>query len=219
MVIQLHTSFIPKRPQVLAPESGAARKPANLYAISALVLFLLSAALSGAVFAYRVYLVRAISAMDLSLAAARKSFEPEFINEASRLHARIEAAKQLFAQHRAPSLIFDLLEKKTLESVRFRDFSFDARTQNAALLSLTGEAQSFNAVALQSDVFGADPIFQNPVFSNFALNERGNVVFNFRTSLDLDRILYRETLVGAAAKDNEPFSGENGEEEFLEGGE
>lgn len=211
MVIQLHTSFIPKKPQIPLPEGAAGRSTVNLFALFALIVFLLTAALSGSVYFYRVYLIRAIQGMDATLAAARKSFEPEFINEASRLHARIEATKELFALHRAPSLVFDTLEKKTLQSVRFKDFSFDARNERTMTLSLTGEAQSFNAVALQSDVFGADSLFQNPVFSNFALNDRGDVIFNFKATLDPKLLRYRETVaVSETGGENVSPSGDEG---------
>lgn len=204
MVIQLQTSFIPKKPQALssgAPVPGG--KSVNLFAVIALVIFLLTAALAAGVFFYRGYLIQHITQMDAKLAAAKKSLEPEFINEASRLHSRIEAAKELFALHSAPSLLFDLLEKKTLESVRFRDFSFDARNEREMTLSMTGEAKSFNAVALQSDVFGAEPQFVDPVFSNFNLNERGDVVFNFKATVDPKLLRYSETVIASTPAENE----------------
>lgn len=215
MVIQLQTSFIQKKPQGLssgAPLRGG--KSVNLFAAVAIVIFLLTAALAAGVFFYRAHLIRTIAASDAKLAAAKKSLEPEFINEASRLHSRIEAVKELFALHYAPSALFDLLEKKTLESVRFRNFSLDARNDRAVTLSMTGEAKSFNAVALQSDVFGAEPQFVDPVFSNFNLNERGDVVFNFKTTLDSARLRYRETVIANAPAESESFGEEDAGEPF-----
>lgn len=203
MVIQLQTSFIPRKPSTFAGGAPEARRPAYLFFVSALVVFLLSAVLSLGVFLYRAYLVRAVSAMDTTLAAARKSFEPEFIDEAARLSSRIEAVKKLFALHRAPSLIFEMLEKKTLEAVRWRDFSLEAAEGGAATLSLTGEAKSFNAVALQSDVFGAEPLFQDPVFSNFTLSEKGNVVFDFKTGVNDALLRYRETVIASESLEDE----------------
>lgn len=204
MVIQLQTSFIPKRPQVLssaAPPLGG--KSMNLFAIIAVVIFLLTVILAAGVFFYRGHLIRTIAGLDAKLAAAKKSLEPEFINEASRLYSRIEATKELFALHTAPSSLFNILEKKTLESVRFRDFSFDAHTEQEMTLSMTGEAKSFNAVALQSDVFGAEPAFLNPVFSNFNLNEQGDVVFNFKAAFDPARLRYRETVIASQPTESE----------------
>ena len=61
---------------------------------------------------------------------------------------------------------------------------------------MMGEAKSFNAVALQSDVFGGERSFQDPIFSNFTLNENGNVIFKFSTSVEPELLRYLETLVG-----------------------
>ncbi|HBV01431.1 MAG TPA: hypothetical protein DEF00_03510 [Candidatus Taylorbacteria bacterium] len=61
---------------------------------------------------------------------------------------------------------------------------------------MTGQAKSFNSVALQSDVFGTERSFKDPIFSNFSLNERGDVIFNFQTTVDPKLLLYRETILG-----------------------
>lgn len=202
MVIQLQTSFIPKKPPVMAGTApGAGGRSFNVLGIVAGSVFSLAVVLSGTVFFYKAHLVRSISAMDAELAKARKSFEPEFIEEASRLNARIVAARELLNNHRALSPLFDTLEKKTLQAVRFQDFSFNALDNREATLSMTGQARSFNAVALQSDVFGAERAFRDPVFSNFTLNERGDVVFNFKTTVDAALLRYRETVLGSQTEE------------------
>ena len=216
MPLQLQTSFIPKKaPAAASP--GAALRRFNLFALVSLVLFLIAAALSGAVFFYQRHLARSIAALNAELVAARKSFEPEFIEEAARLNARIEAAKELLAAHRALSPFFDLLEKKTLESVRFRDFAFDARNLGAITVSMTGEAKSFNAVALQSDLFGSSREWKDQTFSNFQLSERGEVIFNFRTVVDPALLSYRELVLATpSATDAEESAGAADSSEFGE---
>jgi len=215
MVIQLQTSFMSKKPPVMAPTApGAGRRAFNVLALASISVFSIVAALSITVFLYHAHLVRAISDMDTELIKARKSFEPEFIEEASRLNARIEAARGLVNNHRALSPLFGILEKKTLESVRFQDFSFNAADGKDATLTMTGQAKSFNAVALQSDVFGSERAFKDPVFSNFALSERGDIVFNFKTSLDSALLRYRETVLGSAA--GEESTDESEEDTSLE---
>ncbi len=206
MVIQLHTPFFRREPPVSAPSPvgrGASRREgANPFTVIALVVFLAVAALSAGVFLYRGFLIRDIRAMDAQLAAARKSFEPEFVGAAARLDTRLRAAGQALSRHLALSLLFDLLERRTLETVRFRDFSFEAKDEKSFTLALSGEAKSFNAVALQSDVFGGEKRFTNPVFSNFTLSERGNVLFQFKTGVDPGLIAYR-----AADSESAPATG------------
>ena len=203
MVIQFKTSFTPPKTPIVSREGPhASWGGVNLFSIIAFVTFFLTGALAAGVFFYKSYLVRAIVTMDASLAEAKKSFEPEFIEEAARLHARIAAGKELLNQHRALSPLFDILEKKTLENVRFQDLHFTAEQEKDILLSMTGEARSFNAVALQSDVFGTEPSFTNPVFSNFNLNDSGDVVFDFSTTVDVELLRYREMVLGDRESDN-----------------
>ncbi len=182
----------------LSPRGLSFGRTVNLFAVVGIIIFLITAGLAASVFIYRNFLISDIKRMDTELAAAKKSFEPEFVDEAARLGNRIESIKSILASHRALSPVFDILEKKTLESVRFADFTFDAKGKEA-LLSMSGQAKSFNAVALQSDVFGGERYFKNPVFSNFSLNDKGDVTFNFQTMIDPQLLLYRESVLGGSA--------------------
>lgn len=192
MAIQLHPSFLRREKSALFSRGGA-RSGLSPFAFISLVVFTATVALAAGVFVYRGFLIRDILAKDAQLTAARKSFEPEFVEAAARFDARIEAASRALSRHLAPSLLFAFLERRTLEAVRFTDFSFDAGSGQGATLSLSGEAKSFNAVALQSDVFGEEKHFINPVFSNFALSDRGNVLFQFKAEVDSVLVAYRET--------------------------
>lgn len=196
-MIQLQTSFIPKKaPIPVSPSSGTSGRGINVLSVLALFIFFAVIGLAVFVFFYKSHLIQTIAGLDASLVQAKKSFDPEFIAEASRLNARIEGARQLLNTHRALSPLFDILEKKTLAQVRFQDFNFNALGEREITIAMTGQAKSFNAVALQSDVFGTEPSFKDPVFSNFALNEQGDVIFNFKTVIDSKLLLYRETLLG-----------------------
>lgn len=168
----------------------------NLLTVIALVVFSVMVGSALWIYFYKSYLIRTIGDMDLAVAEAKKSFEPEFIEEAARLNARIKGAQKLLDTHTALSPLFDLLEKKTLEDMRFQDFSFSSADGQGSRISMTGQGKSFNTVALQSDVFGEEPSFKDPVFSNFTLNENGDVVFDFTTSLEPSLLMYRESVLG-----------------------
>ncbi len=202
MVVQFQTSFAPKKAPAYAPivrRTGG--HSVNIFAIISIIVFIITVGLAVTVFFYKSHLVSAIGEMDVSLAAARKSFEPEFIAEASRLNARIEAARALLGTHLAVSPFFDILEKKTLENVRFTEFSFSV-VGKMMQVSMTGQAKSFNSVALQSDVFGAEHAFVDPVFGNFTLDDEGNVIFSFEAKIDPDLLLYGEGVVKGKASDD-----------------
>ncbi len=197
MVIQIQTSFTPKKGPGTGPVgSRTLPRGINFFAGIAIVVFSIMAGLSGFVFFYKAHLMNVISGMDVELAKAKKSFEPAFIEEASRLNMRISGAQELLNSHQAISPLFDILEKKTLESMRFQDFNFSAPDGKSATLTMTGQAKSFNSVALQSDVFGTEKAFKDPIFSNFNLNDEGDVIFNFQTSIDPALLRYRETVLG-----------------------
>ncbi len=196
MVIQLQTSFIPKKTSsALSPSPGIGGRSINVFGILALIVFFITVGLAVFVFFYKSHLITSINEMDAALALAKKSFEPEFIATASRLNSRIEAARELLSRHRSLSPLFTILEKKTLEQVRFQDFHFTAEGGREVAINMRGQAKSFNAVALQSDVFGTEPSFKDPMFSNFSLDERGDVTFDFKTTVDPKLLLYSESLL------------------------
>jgi len=198
MVVQFQTSFAGRRSPVTASGLSGSRTVQVLEIIS-VILFSATVLLAGGVYLYRGYLLRSIETMNAQLVEARKSFEPEFVETASRLNSRIESGKTLLSLHVGISPIFDLLEKKTLEDVRFIDFAFRGFTERDMSVAMTGQAKSFNAVALQSDIFGAERYFKDPVFSNFTLNEKGEVIFNFKAAVTPEFLRYRENLLSATS--------------------
>lgn len=209
MIFQPQPLFIPKKtPAILSPTQRVGGRNVNLFAILAFLVFFATAGFGAFVFFYKSALVKTITDMDASLVLARKSFDPEFIAEASRLNARIEGAERLLANHRALSPLFDILEGKTLESVRFRDFNFNALGEKEIVVGMAGQAKSFNAVALQSDVFGEERSFKDQIFSNFSLDEQGDVTFNFKTTVDAKLLLYRETLLTSLDPETKDAAGE-----------
>ncbi len=193
MPVQFQTALAPKKAPIMTGSATLGGRRFNLFSILALALFGIVGVASLAVFFYHGFLVQQIGTLDAQLAAARKSFEPEFIDTAVRLSKRIGASKELVAAHRALSPLFDVLEKKTLETVRFQNLVFDASTPKPTL-TLTGEGKNFNSVALQSDIFGNEKRFVNPVFSNFSLSENGTILFNFKTELAPELLNYGENI-------------------------
>jgi len=215
MPTQFQTSFVPKAP---LPAFGKERLHISIsaFGVVAVILLVIAIGVSGGLFIYKRVLIQDINAMNDRLAATKKAYEPGFIDEAVRLSRRIEAAKKLLATHISVPPLFDLLERETLENVRFRDFNFTSGTGGVFILSMTGEAKSFNAVALQSDVFGEEKSFKNPVFSNFLLDEGGNVIFNFRADIDPALLSYTEASAGRKEASAPSVSNLDGEDVAAE---
>lgn len=188
------TSFIPKQVTVPGPVH---RTRVGVLGVLSTIIFLGTLALAGGVFFYRDLLVDDIGEMNARLVRAKNAFEPELIKEFSAFHSRLEAAKTIIAGHQAISPLFDLLEERTLSTVRFSLLELSLPSRGAASLRLSGEARGFTAIALQSDIFGGETAFRNPVFSNFDLGERGEVRFSFTTDLDPSLLRYRNLIEAA----------------------
>ncbi|MBI2476468.1 MAG: hypothetical protein HYV67_04485 [Candidatus Taylorbacteria bacterium] len=198
MDTKFQTSFIPKKS--LAQGLNYARPEAvSVTLLIAIILFMLTLAAAGGVFAYKKVLVGRINDMNARLAQARNSFEPDLIEQLNKLNKRIISANKIVASHTAVSPIFDLLENDTLATVRFNSFSYDLKDSGAASLTMTGEAVNFSSVALQSDIFGQEKHIKNPVFSDLNPNQSGNIVFKFSGAVDPALIAYKNSLVAPEA--------------------
>lgn len=188
---RVKTSFIPKTSLSVERSVGVRRTTVGIVNVISGVL--LVAAIVGAIgmVAFEAYTKASIENKRASLDRARAAFQPATIKELARLDTRLTVGAALLGAHTAPSILLDALERETLASVRFKDFSLSEATPGRLTIAMAGEAKSFNAVALQSDAFGALPIFSEVIFSNLNINETGTVVFEFSAVVDIGEIAYR----------------------------
>jgi len=179
---QVSGSFIPKAPLV------AVRRPVGagvgLFFLAAALLLVLSVIGAAAVFAYQNILNARLASQDRSLKLAEGAFEPDVIEQLSRLDSRINNVETLLGKHVAPSAIFDYLSTITLVRVQFTAFTYQLNTDGSAALSLSGVGDSFSTVALQSDQFGASRLLKDVVFSDVAIGSGGKVNFSVKATLD-----------------------------------
>lgn len=173
MAEQFQTSFIPKK--VVEQKSSSVSGSGILMVISG-VMLVLSLLSVGGVLLYEKYLASALVSRKESLQKQRDSFAPELIRDMARLDRKLTVAQTLLQDHVSVSGIFELLQELTLKTVRFTNLSY-TQTPEGIAIKLQGEGQSFSSVALQSDEFGKSSSLSESVFSNFQLNDRGNVNF------------------------------------------
>ena len=216
---RVKTSFIPKA-SLKVERSESVRKTTFGVVNTAAAVILIAAILAAiGIFFFEQFTKSSIENKRASLDRARAAFQPATIKELSRLDSRLLVGASLLSSHTAPSLLFDFIEQETLSSVRFRDFSYGETGPGRVVLSMSGEARSFNAVALQSDAFGKSQVFSEVIFENLNIDETGNVVFNFSAVVNVDEIAYSgartrtapaaNTLPGAPTDEN--TSGASGE--------
>lgn len=192
------TSFIPKESLMQDRNPRAPRKsPLVFVHIVAGGILVLAVIASGGMFLFKTYTEQSIISKRQSLDRQRAAFEPATIEELLRLDKRITASQGLLKSHTALSLLFEDLEGRTGENVRFKNFKYESSGQGKFVITMGGTAKSFNAVALQSEVFGKSSVIKDPIFSGLNLDQNGEVVFDFSAVIDPARINYATFLAGA----------------------
>jgi hypothetical protein len=186
---RVKTSFIPKASLKVErrQKSGGSVGLINLIAT---VILIVAVVATGGTLLFEQLTARNIEAKRVSLERARAAFEPATIKELSRLDKRLDASERLLNSHIELSHLLDEIETQTLTSVRFGNFSFGNDRLEGATLSMSGEARSFNALALQADAFGSSDFFIDPIFSNFNIDQSGVVLFNFTATVDQNQLGY-----------------------------
>ena len=190
---RFQTSFIPKKP-IVTQAGVSSSSTINLFSLIATTLFIISIALAGGAFFYKGLLVKQIEANKATLERAKGAFEPELIEQIIRLDTRIETSKKLLASHLSITPFFDLLSNVTLRSVRFKDFSFSYLAADKIQVEMKGQAESYSAVALQSDLLNTQKNLKETIISDMALEPLGTISFKIETTIDPSLVLYSEAL-------------------------
>jgi hypothetical protein len=184
METKFQTSFIPKQPVTSdAPHHASAT---SLFFLFGFIIFMASIAAAGGVFIYGQIVKKNIDNGTSQLTLNRNAFDPNTINEITRLNDRINAATYLLQNHKSVSTLFLVLGNATLKNVRFNDFNYTGVGDKISL-TMKGQATSYETVALQAKAF-TDPslknVFRSPLFGDLTLDTLGNVSFSFSTGID-----------------------------------
>jgi len=188
---RFQTSFIPKKP--ITATATSAPSTINLFSLLTTVIFIIALALTGGVYFYRGVVQKQITDDKASLDRAKGAFEPDLINQIIRLDTRIETSKQLLASHLSITPFFDFLSGVTLKTVRFKDFDFVYLSKDKIQVTMKGQAQSYAAVALESDLLSSQKVLKNTILSDMTLDPTGTVSFNLTTLIDPALVSYSAT--------------------------
>lgn len=209
---QQTTTFIPKQP-VASPIPKAASaakdgapilrssrkrrggKPIGILVFFAGLILVVVLVLIGALFGYQYLLKQRIAGLEQTLARVEQPVSSAFLDEVGNLHGRINGATELLNKHVAISPAFEMLEKLTLQKVRYAEFSY-AHSPGSSndIVTITGEADDYTAIANQSRLYEATPFISSHVFSGFTLQETGKIRFNLELVIKSDLYLYSKTL-------------------------
>jgi hypothetical protein len=190
---QAPTSFIPKKP---LETTGRFKEPGGMGFLLLISLFIFIASVVGAagVFGYQTITKNSIASKSDSLQKAEGAFDLSTVQDLIRMDARINSANTLLASHVAPSAIFAFLSQQTLQNVQFTSFTYTLSSDNAANIVLSGIADNFSTVALQSDQFGASKVLKDVVFSSIKNGTGNSVTFSVSATLDASLINFGKNL-------------------------
>ncbi len=191
---QVQGSFIPKQSLTAARQGSGP----GLFLLIALLVFATSLLAAGGVFGYSELLKRSLADKDNQLKTAEGAFDALAIQDLVRTDKRLIQAQTLLQRHVAPSALLFFLGTITLERVQFTAMDFSLLPDGSATLSLTGAADSFSGVALQSDQFGASKVLRDVIFSGINVSETGKVNFTVNAAVEPDLILYSRNLSQAS---------------------
>jgi hypothetical protein len=190
MDTKFQSSFIPKQP---VNEPVRYRSGSNIFFLISFLIFIVGCVGVGGVYLWDKQMDKKITDINSSLIKFRNSFDQNTIREFTYLNNRINSADVLLKQHVAPSVLFKIIGDVTLKNVRFSNFKYSNAGSDKVSISMSGEAKSYEAVALQSSAF-TNPklrnVFRNILFSDPDLNSDGTAVFSFSTGIDPSLLNY-----------------------------
>src|SRR3989344_2878854 len=182
-------SFIPK-----ASLTAASRGGMGLFFLLALIIFVMSLFSAGAAFGYRQILNNSISGKDSDLRRAEGAFDAGTIQDLLRMDSRLKQARGLLRKHCSPSEILDFLSTITLERVQLNSFDMTLNKDGGASISVSGTADSYSSVALQSDQFGSTKVLKDVIVSGVSVNDTVKVSFSVNATVDPSLVLYSGNL-------------------------
>lgn len=193
------TSFIPKKP-VVAERSRPTRS-VGLLSITAIFILFTVLLVSGGFYFYKVVMEKRVVKMENDLNLAKNRFEPAKIAELRTLGRRLSAGTEVLAKHITIAPVFDVLEAITMKTVRYTKFDYKLSDDPTAgvKIELKGQAIGYRSIALQSDLFAENKNLIDPVFSNLALDDKGNVLFDLSFVVDRGFVDYKQALLTAQA--------------------
>lgn len=181
-----HPSFVPKQmdPSQARRKERVRQRALRTVVIVSATIFLLSGAAAVGAYLYNVYVHESLESTKQELAAAQEAFDEEDATTLINFDRRLRVADRLLDNHIVVSSFFDELESLTLESVQFSEFTYSLE-ESTARVQMRGVTDTYEAIALQSDIFGESRYFLNPIFSDFTESEESSEI-SFSLTFDVD---------------------------------
>ena len=178
---------MPKKTLSSTPSSRSGR---GGFVFFSFLVFILSAALWGGLYAYKNSLKKNINQLDENIKRQKNSFEIPTVNEVTGFSEKISVAKKLLAGHKAFSNVLDFLRDFTMKDVRFNDLNYSLSDTGEPTLTLSGATRSYASLASQIQVWEKYNHVKQISVSGLASDAKDTVRFNLKIILDPALLVY-----------------------------
>lgn len=190
------TSFIPKKQ---TPNESAYRpsisaiKQNDLVSVIAGILFISCVVVYGGLYAYKLSLKNQIKDLDQRIENVKTTFQVDKIKGIIDSNNRLSSAKVLLENHTTLSQLLVLLQTLTVKKIKFIELTYVDK-DGVSAVNITTESLSYNALIEQSRAFSETEYLKNGKFSNFSLQENGNIKADFQALIDSKLISYKNAV-------------------------
>lgn len=206
---EFRTTFIPKKPIVQAPvsSSGSTSKPVGIVFVVSLLIFIVSIAIGGGVYAYKAYLEKDVNDLSVSLNKVQKNLDPNAIKEFSVMDKRLRNSELLLNQHEVIFPVFKVLGTTTLPTVRYTKMDVSFSEAGDLNVSLSGESDGYRSIALQSQALAQNADLEDTIFSNFVVTPKGRVSFDLSFTVPKSDLVFSKNITSDDVDQNQTAAG------------
>lgn len=196
------TSFIPKKP--VTGNRIPIGNPSSFLNIVTMFIFLAVLISTGVLFFYEKSIEINISKMQNDLVLSKERFDPAQIQKFQVLDKRLKSSTDILNKHVVITPIFQALEELTMKSIQYTKFNYVLSTveQPDILVKMSGIANDYRSVALQSELYAKNKNLIDPVFTKLSLDDSGKVLFDLDFSVDPKFLNYKSNLAVTNSTNN-----------------
>lgn len=193
---KFRSSFIPKKPISGKPEMGRVRrrkKSFDIFTLGSIIIFFIALIAAGTTYGYAYVLQDQVDQKGEELVKKIELINLEQIEDFKLLDNRLNVAWRLLRDHKITSRFFELLEENTLHTISFDSYTFERESGDALYaIELSGEAESFDALALQADVLRRQTLIKSVELFNLdsITSKEGLILFTIEAMFDPKEIAY-----------------------------
>lgn len=196
METEFRTTFIPKKP--IVPQSAQTQipvsKPAGIFFVIAVIIFLVSLVIAGSAYGYKAYLQKEVADLSNQLNLVQKNLDPNTIKEFTVMDKRLRNSETLLNQHIVTSPLFSVLGATTLPTIRYTKMDMSFNEAGDLMVTMSGESDGYRSIALQSQALAQNATLNDTIFSNFTVTPKGRVSFDVAFTIPKSDLVFTKNL-------------------------